>query len=230
MRSPTTAGGRSRTRYRGSVERAAHLGRRSAAPPRRDSRAQRAAAPHRSPAVRDTGCGPSSSYTAIRAGRTARRASGVARTQREPEVLRERAIGPSRQQPDPGPRQRRARRTAGVAPRLEPHTPTSGRDCGSSRRGPSPAPAATSPRQSRGLATRGAARRTRRSWGLAVAPNRGLTESHQVANSDTLVLPSRIAPAARMRPRTTVGLATRVRRAGEPLASASPRPPAGPSR
>ena len=37
-----------------------------------------------------------------------------------------------------------------------------------------------------------------RSCGLAVAPNSGFTESHQLANSETLVLPSRIAPAARI--------------------------------
>ncbi len=36
------------------------------------------------------------------------------------------------------------------------------------------------------------------SCGLAVAPNSGFTESHQLANSETLVLPSRIAPAARI--------------------------------
>ena len=34
------------------------------------------------------------------------------------------------------------------------------------------------------------------SCGLAVAPNSGLTESHHIANSETFVLPSRIAPAA----------------------------------
>ena len=38
-----------------------------------------------------------------------------------------------------------------------------------------------------------------RSCGFFVAPNSGLTESHHIANSETLVLPSRIAPAARIR-------------------------------
>ena len=38
------------------------------------------------------------------------------------------------------------------------------------------------------------------SCGFAVAPNSGLTESHHIENSGTLVLPSRIAPAARRPP------------------------------
>ena len=66
------------------------------------------------------------------------------------------------------------------------------------------------------------------SCGFAVAPNSGLTESHHIANSETFVLPSRIAPAAaHPRDRRAVRVLTWSASSFEPLGARMPATASG---
>ena len=152
----------------------------------------------------DTGCSPSSSNTAIRAGRRGSASAGVASTRSaSPRSSAVRAIGPTTPNSRiPGPAGSGACSANGTVPRpgLSPHTPTKwhGLRIEPPRSEPSPSGDIPEPIAAASPPDEPPAVRVT-SCGLAVAPNRGLTESHHIANSETLVLPSRIAPAARMR-------------------------------
>jgi hypothetical protein len=153
---------------------------------------------------RATGCSPSSSNTATRAGRSAGASRGVASTpSASSRSAAERAIGPTTPNArTPGPAGSGACSANGTVsrPGLSPNTPTKwhGLRIEPPRSEPSPsgdmpdAIAAASPPDEPPAVRDG-------SCGFAVAPNSGLTESHHIANSDTFVFPSRIAPAARIR-------------------------------